>query len=164
MAHLWLVGMMGAGKTTVGVVVAQIVGLRFIDTDVKVMAETGSTISELFDEGEEVFREVEADVLSRIAEGESSVIGTGGGAVMSGRNVSVMQGSGTIILLDVDVPTIVERVGFDPDRPLFSSSEALTELFEQRREVYKAVADHVVATVGRDPQDVAKEVAACINM
>lgn len=163
MDHVWLVGMMGSGKTTVGVLVAQILGLPFVDIDAEIMADTGRTIVELFDDGEDHFRNVETEALKRIAGGERSVIGTGGGAIVLRQNVSVMQASGTIILLDVDVATIVDRVGLDPERPLLNSVDAVADIFEIRREMYNAVADHVVETVGREPSEVAREVAACID-
>ncbi len=164
MQHLWIVGMMGAGKTTVGVLVAQILDLPFIDTDAEIMVETGRTITEIFEEGETVFRQIESEVLVQVASREPSVIGTGGGVIISPHNVAVMQGSGTVLLLDVDVPTIIERVGLDPTRPLLSSVEALEELHGARNEIYHAVADLVFSTPGREPTEIAGEVAACFDM
>ncbi len=164
MGHIWLVGMMGSGKTTVGVLVAQILGLPFIDTDAFVMESTGYTINELFSRGEDVFRDAESDVIASGAEGARSVIATGGGAILSVENVATMSGSGTIILLHVDVGTIAERVDLTTDRPLLDTPGAVARILADRLSIYEDAADHVVSTVGRSPADVAEEVAACVDM
>jgi shikimate kinase len=164
MGHIWLVGMMGSGKTTVGVLAAQILGLPFVDTDAVVMESTGRTINELFAEGEAVFRSAESDVIASTADIQRSVVATGGGAILSSDNVTIMSGSGTIVLLHVDAETITERVEFMEDRPLLNSPGAVARILADRLSIYEDVADHVVSTVGRSPQDVAMEVAACVDM
>jgi shikimate kinase len=164
MGHVWLVGMMGSGKTTVGVLAAQILGLPFVDTDAVVMESTGRTISELFAEGEAVFRGAESDVIASTAGIRRSVVATGGGAILSRENVAVMSGSGTIVLLHVDAETIAERVDLTLDRPLLNSPGAVARVLADRLSIYEDVADHVVSTVGRSPREVAMEVAACVDM
>lgn len=164
MGHIWLVGMMGSGKTTVGVLVAQILGLPFIDTDTVVMESTGCTISELFSRAEGVFRDAESDVIAASADVARSVIATGGGAILSEENVSTMSGSGTIVLLNVDAGTIAERIDLTADRPLLGSPGDVARILADRLSIYENVADHVVSTVGRSPREVAEEVAACVDM
>ena len=82
MGHLWLIGMMGTGKTTVGALVAQQLGKPFVDLDTEVMVATGKTIHDLFAEGEEMFRSAESAVLIAAANRTPAVISTGGGAVL----------------------------------------------------------------------------------
>lgn len=164
MGHVWLVGMMGSGKTTVGAMVAEMLELPFVDTDSDVVTATGRTIAEMFDEGEHVFREAETRVLSSVASRERSVVSTGGGAILSEENVSTMRRSGTIVLLDVDVATIVERIDIEDERPLLRDEAAIAAILAERTEIYETVADHVVSVMNRTPQNIADEVAACVDM
>ncbi len=164
MGHIWLIGMMGSGKTTVGVLTAQILDRPFLDTDAIVMDSTGRTIQELFDDGEDVFRRAEAIAVASASAGDASVIASGGGSVLSRDNVAIMEGSGTLVLLDVDAATIAERVPIGTDRPLLQTVEAIERIIVERADVYSDVAQHVVSTVGRSPHEVAMEVAACVDM
>ncbi len=164
MGHIWLIGMMGSGKTTVGVLTAQILERSFIDTDAAVMVNTGRTIPELFAESESVFRSAEASAIADAAGADPAVIASGGGSILSRDNVAIMEGSGTIVLLDVDATSIAERVQVGGDRPLLRTEDSIRQLLDARAEVYDKVADRVVATIGRTPHDVALEVAACVDM
>lgn len=164
MTHIWLVGMMGSGKTTVGVLAAQILGLPFVDTDTVVMESTSRTIDELFAEGEAEFREAEAEVIASTADAQRSVVATGGGAILSEENVAIMSDSGTIVLLQVDAETIAERVDTTAHRPLLGPPGAVERILAARLSIYEDVADHVIATVGRSPREVAMEVTACADM
>ena len=164
MGHIWLIGMMGSGKTTVGVFAAQILDRPFLDTDAIVMTNTGRTIPELFEDGEAEFRRAESIVIASAAAEVDSVIASGGGSVLSRDNVAIMEGSGTVVLLDVDAATIAERVQIGSDRPLLQTAAAMEHILAERAEVYNDVAQHIVSTVGRTPQDVAMEVAACVDM
>lgn len=164
MGHIWLVGMMGSGKSTVGVLTAQILNRPFIDTDAEVMESTGSTIPELFAEDERRFRAAESEAIASVAQRPASVVATGGGAILSKDNVAVMSGSGTLVLLEVDAKTIGDRIGYASERPLARSPESVARVLSDRTEIYVDVADRVVPTVGRTPQDVASEVAACSDM
>ncbi|MEN8040311.1 MAG: shikimate kinase [Actinomycetota bacterium] len=164
MGHIWLVGMMGSGKTTVGVLTAQNLKVPFVDTDATVMETTGQTIGELFAVGESVFREAEARAIAAVATRPDSVVATGGGAILSTENVSVMRGSGTIVLLDVDAETIATRVEVRADRPLLDSPDAIARVLTERLSLYEDAADYVVSTIGREPTRIAMEVAACVDM
>ena len=103
-------------------------------------------------------------MIASTADIQRSVVATGGGAILSSDNVTIMSGSGTIVLLHVDAETITERVEFMEDRPLLNSPGAVARVLADRLSIYEDVADHVVSTVGRSPQDVAMEVAACVDM
>jgi shikimate kinase len=164
MGHIWLIGMMGSGKTTAGELAARKLNRPFLDTDVIVELATDQTIPELFSESEESFREAEASAIASAALRENSVIATGGGSIMSKDNVAVMQRTGMIVLLDVDAKTVSERVQIGVDRPLLQTTESIEKVMADRVLVYNKVAQHVIPTVGRRPEDVAREVAACADM
>ena len=164
MGHIWLIGMMGSGKTTAGELAARKLNRPFLDTDVIVELATDQTIPELFSESEESFREAEASAIASAALRENSVIATGGGSIMSQDNVAVMQRTGMIVLLDVDAKTVSERVQIGVERPLLQTTESIEQVMADRVLVYNKVAQHVIPTVGRRPEDVAREVAACADM
>jgi len=164
MEHIWLVGMMGSGKSTVGVLMARMLDRPFIDTDTEVVESTGRTIPELFSEGEHIFRAAESEAIAAAARGPGAVVATGGGAILSTDNVAVMSESGTLVLLEVDAETIAERIGLTSERPLAQSLHSVARILAERREIYDAVSDHVVPTVGRAPRDVASEVVLCLDM
>jgi shikimate kinase len=164
MGHIWLIGMMGSGKTTAGELAARMLDRPFLDTDVIVELETDQTIPELFSESEETFREAEASAITSAALHENAVIATGGGSILSQDNVAVMQRTGMIVLLDVDAETVAERIQVDVVRPLLPTTESIASVMADRVLVYNNVAEHVIPTVGRRPEDVAKEVAACADM
>jgi shikimate kinase len=153
--------MMGTGKTTVGALVAAQMSRPFADLDTEIMVHTRRTIPELFEVGEERFREMEAMVLARLAEADPSVISTGGGAILRAENLEIMKRTGTLVLLTATVEEIVTRIGDDANRPLARNLEALSELAASRQPAYDAAADVTVDTQDRSPEVVAKEVAAC---
>lgn len=164
MGHIWLIGMMGSGKTTVGVLAAQILARPFLDTDAMVMSSTGRTIPELFEESEATFRMAESSALATAAALPDAVIASGGGSILSQGNVVVMQKSGAIVLLDVDAETIAKRVTPDANRPLLRNASSIETILAERADVYSTAAQHVVSTVGRNPHEIAREVAACVDM
>lgn len=161
MGHIWLIGMMGVGKTTVAAIVAERLELPLTDTDAMVMERAGRTIPQIFAEGEASFRAIESAVVAEIANGAASVVATGGGVVLDERNVAAMRRAGTTILLTADVETIMHRLGEVHDRPLYTDSETLTRVDRERAQTYAAAADHVVDTDGRTMHDVAEEVIRC---
>jgi shikimate kinase len=164
MGHIWLIGMMGSGKTTTGVLAARILDRPFIDTDAAVMVDTGMTIPELFQESESTFRGAESAAIASAAGQDDAVIATGGGAILAGDNVTIMERTGTIVLLDADAGTIAERVVPATDRPLLGDPDSIERILDERADVYKGVAHHIVSTVGRTTDEVALEVASCVDM
>lgn len=165
MAQIWLSGMMGVGKTTVGAIVAERLQLPILDTDAIVMESTGRTIPELFAESEWLFRAHERSAVVVAAGYGDAVIATGGGAVLDPPNVEVMHSTGRIVVLTAETSDIERRVALDEGhRPLASDPVSIARLNEDRRPRYEAVADHVVDTTGRTPVDVAEEVIACVAM
>jgi len=135
--HVWLTGLPGAGKSTVGPLLAAALGLRFVDVDEVVVSEGGRSIPELFEvEGEDGFRARERDVIRRLAAGDRAVIATGGGALQSVATRDLCKRSGEVVWLRVDVGVAVSRIGSGIGRPLFATGDAAAVMsaLEIRRE------------------------------
>lgn len=162
--HLWLIGMMGAGKTRVGRAVAAAADVPFRDTDEEVTSRLGCSIGELWGaRGEAAFRDMEAAAVRRLAAGPRAVIATGGGAVLDEGNVAAMRTSGLVVWLEASPATLVRRVGSGRGRPLLEASDPaarLEELLTERESHYRAAAHRRVRTDGRRPDDIAEEVLA----
>jgi len=139
--NIYLIGMMGCGKSAVGDVLARRMGTyNFLDSDVIIESATNMSIPEIFkSEGEEGFRDVEAQVLDSIHAYGRCVIGTGGGMVCRIQNWSKLQ-TGIVIYLDVSPEIILKRIGKDPNRPLLQTDdplETINKLMESREGRYK---------------------------
>ncbi|MEL6471065.1 MAG: shikimate kinase [Cyanobacteria bacterium J06623_4] len=137
--NLYLVGMMGAGKTTIGRKLATRLGYRFLDTDALIEQSTGRTVTDVFaKEGEAGFREIETQVLAQVSTHTSLVVATGGGIVTQQMNWSYLQ-HGVVIWLDVPVAVLASRLSGDSTRPLIQDvdlSEKLTKLLAERSDRY----------------------------
>lgn len=148
--NIFLVGLMGAGKTTVGRALAKRLGLRFVDSDHEIEERTGATIPLIFEiEGEESFRRREADVIRDLTEEEGIVLATGGGAILSPENREYLKAHGTVIYLRASVNSIMHRTSNDRSRPLLQTADPrkkLEELSVQREPLYTEVADIVIDT------------------
>lgn len=164
MGHIWLIGMMGSGKSTVGEMAANLLDRPFVDTDSAVVTVTGRTIPDLFGESEALFRETESLVIAEASTDRAAVIASGGGAILSSANVDVMTATGMIILLDVDATSVIERLSMDQERPLLNVEADVHRLLSERSDLYRAAAHQVVQTVGRTPAEIATEVATCADM
>jgi shikimate kinase len=159
--NLYLVGMMGSGKSTAGRHLAEQLGYRFLDADSSIEQVAGRSISELFaSEGEAGFRDLEAAVLNQIASWHSLVVATGGGVVTRPENWGQMQ-QGVVIWLDAPDALLLERLSADPTpRPLMQSedpAQRLAELMGQRRPLYAQADVHIVQD-GRAPDQVAEQI------
>jgi 3-dehydroquinate synthase len=145
-----LIGMMGSGKTTVGRLLAKQLGKTFIDSDEEIQRRTGVTIPHIFDvEGEAGFRQRESAVLEDLAERSDLVLATGGGAILSPHNRSVLKASGAVVYLKSNVHDLWQRTRHDTNRPLLQTADPrgkLQELFEQRDPLYAEIADIVMQT------------------
>ena len=156
--HLWLIGMMGSGKSVVGAAVAPRLGRPLVDTDTEVEALAGTTITDLFEtDGEAAFRHLESVVISRVAAGPPAVVATGGGAVLDAHNVAAMRASGRIVWLSAAPDVLVKRLDGGAGRPLLGADvrPTLSRLLNRRRPLYAAIADTEVPTDGHGVQDVA---------
>jgi len=155
-----LVGPPGSGKSTVGAVLAELLGVALHDTDAAIEAASGRTIADIFVEsGEPVFRALERAEVARAVATEPGVLALGGGAVLDAGTREVLAGQ-TVVFLDVGIADASRRVGFDQSRPLLAVNPraAWVRLMNDRRPVYEAVSSHRVDTAGRTPEDVAAEV------
>lgn len=146
--NVYLVGLMGAGKTTIGRSLAKRLGVSFVDSDREVEARTGVSIPTVFEiEGEEGFRKREAQVIADLAQINSQVVATGGGAVLRIENRTCMASSGFVVYLNVPPHTLWERTRHDRNRPLLQVEDPLLklqELYAQRDPLYRDVADLVI--------------------
>ena len=165
---LWLVGMMGSGKTTVGMEVAKRIGVEFVDTDVLITSLGGRSIPDIWSEdGEPAFRSMETAMIESAATAAEAVVGTGGGVVLSEANIEAMRNSGPVVWLNATPATLATRVGHLGGRPLLADEEdpeqVLASILEARRERYETAAHHVVVTDNRTVDDIATEVLALWN-
>lgn len=163
--NLYLIGMMGSGKTTVGHLLANEMGYRFFDTDDAIAQVAHQSINEIFTrEGEDAFRELETEVLAEVSAYTRLAIATGGGIVLRRQNWSYLQ-QGLVIWLDVPVEILISRLAGDQTRPLLQDTDPagkLQTLLEQRRSLY-AQADLRIAVAGGDtPEQVAARVIEAI--
>lgn len=151
MSHLFLLGFMGAGKTTVGAELARCLELPFVDLDERVVQQTGRSIMAIFEtEGEFFFREVESRVLADVANEKPAVISTGGGIISRSDNWAIMENCGKTVYLRAAWPTLERRIGSGAGRPLASQNDGgskLRALFDQRCPLYEQ-ADVIVDTDG----------------
>ena len=166
---LVLVGPPASGKTTVGTGVADILGVPFRDTDADIEAVAGMTVADVFvQHGEPYFRALEEQAVARAMADHQGVLALGGGAVTSAatRELLVAHGrqGGTVVWLDVDLPSAARRVGLSRDRPILGVNPRamLRTMLEQRAPLYGEVATLTVATGGRTPEDVVAEVLAAL--
>jgi shikimate kinase len=157
-----LVGMMGAGKTTIGHLVSAKLGWRDLDSDAEVEEATGLTVPALFArDGEEAFRQAESDALAlACASPDPVVVSVAGGAVLRPANRALIASSGTVVWLRARPATLATRVGDGTGRPLLDGDPlaVLTELSEVRRPFYAEVAGTTIDVDDLSPEDVASQV------
>lgn len=148
--NLFLIGLMGAGKTTVGKILAKRLHWPFYDSDHEIEARTGVKIPTIFEiEGESGFRNREVETIAELVEVPHIVLATGGGAVLRQENRDALKRNGTIIYLRANVDDLYERTKHDRNRPLLQTDNPkakLQALFEQRDPIYRELADVVIDT------------------
>jgi len=156
---VYLVGMPGSGKSTVGPELARRLGVPFVELDAEVERAAGRTVREVFEqEGEARFREFEAGALVGVAAHDPSVVSCGGGVVLEPANRVTLRATGEVVFLSVPLEILKGRVHPAAERPLIRAEGDLERLFEEREALYREFAAHVV-----DGSGSAEEVAAAIE-
>lgn len=150
-SNIFLIGPMGAGKTTIGKKLARQLDMEFIDSDRAIEDHTGANIPLIFElEGEEGFRKREATILDQLTKKKNIVLATGGGVVLNATNREHLKNRGTVFYLSSDLKTLLERTHKDKNRPLLHSDESpkkiLSRLMKERDALYKETADHIIDT------------------
>lgn len=164
---VFLVGPMGAGKSTIGRLLAAELNLNFRDSDRVIEERTGADIPWIFDmEGEEGFRERETAVLLELTNERDAVIATGGGIVLRAQNRELMKSSGFVCYLTASIDQLVERTARDKKRPLLqveNPRQKIIDLLALRDPLYQEAADFIVSTDRRSPKAVAQEIASLVQ-
>jgi shikimate kinase len=152
---VYLVGMPGSGKSTVGPELAARLGVPFVELDAEVQRAAGRTVAEIFQQdGEARFRELEAAALSEAATRDPSVVSCGGGVVLEPANRVTLRATGEVVFLSVPLEVLASRVRPAAERPLIRAAGDLERLFAQREPLYREFAAHVVDASG-PPEEVA---------
>ncbi|MEU6527037.1 shikimate kinase [Streptomyces sp. NPDC046924] len=157
---------MGVGKSTVGRLLAERLGVGYRDTDDDIVAAQGRTIAEIFvDEGEAAFRAIEKQAVRAALAGHEGVLALGGGAVLDADTRALLAVE-RVVYLSMDVEEAVRRTGLNAARPLLAVNprKQWRELMEARRHLYEEVATAVVATDGRTPEEVTRSALDALEM
>ncbi len=150
--NLFIIGPMGAGKTTIGKRLARELKLEFIDLDQAIESHTGASIPLIFDiEGEAGFRRRESDLLRRLVSREGILLATGGGAILAEENRHLLRDNGLVIYLKTPVDEQLRRLKHDRSRPLLQAAdrrERLLQMAQQRNPLYEQTADLIIHSSG----------------
>ena len=160
--NIVLCGMMGVGKSSVGVRIAELTGRMWYDTDV-VITDRHGRISDIFEYyGEPHFRALETEIVRELSGKDKLVISTGGGLVLKPENSELLKQNGRIFFMRATFETLLKRVRADETRPLLKNTgktaEARGKLLAERTPIYEHVADYIVDTDGKSVDEVAREI------
>ena len=160
--NLYLIGFMGVGKSAVSRYLDVECHMHRVEMDQEIERREGRTISQIFaQEGEEYFRERETELLRELSKKQDIVVSCGGGVPKREENIRLMKESGTVVWLEAEPETILERVSRNNNRPLLEGKkniEAIRDMMQERRPFYKGAADICVKADGRSVASVAKEI------
>lgn len=166
--NLTLVGPMGAGKSTIGRLLAKELGLPFKDSDRVIEERTGAGIPLIFElEGEQGFRDREQQIIAELMQQRGLVLATGGGAVLRAENRAVLASGSLVIYLHTSVEHQLERTARDRNRPLLQTEnprQVLEELLKVREPLYREIADIVIETDIRPPRMVVQEILGQLDL
>ncbi len=153
MANIFLIGMPGVGKTTVGKTLAKQLGLRFVDADKELVAKMGVSIATIFEiEGEAGFRLREAELVSQLVRERGIILATGGGAILDPANRAILREHGAVVYLQAGLTELRERTRRDTKRPLLQGDDpeaVLSALLKVREPLYSEAA-HIVVNASRE--------------
>lgn len=160
MSNIYLIGMAGCGKSTVGYTLAERLKMALIDTDRSIEKTVKMSIPEIFErDGEKVFRGIESTILEQCSKHENAVISTGGGIILDPKNIEIME-KGHIVFLDASMSEILSRLDGDNTRPLLQGhTEArLKKLFAERTDIYEDIAHVIVCVDEKNPPEIVDEI------
>ncbi len=165
--NLILIGYRGTGKTTVGRILASRLGLRLISLDALIIEKAGASIPEIVDQhGWDHFRGLEKEVVKESCGSDGQVLDCGGGVILREDNIRELKRAGNIIWLRASVKTIVERIHADDQRPSLTGRKSFVqeveEVLSEREPKYRAAADIIVDTEGKNPEAVVEEIMSRI--
>ena len=159
--NIFLIGFMGAGKSTISDYLKNALAMDVVEMDQCIVERQGMSISDIFETyGEEYFRELETNLLIEMQSRSNVVVSCGGGVPMRERNVAEMKKNGRVVLLTAKPETILERVKDNHDRPLLENNKNVSfiaDLLEKRRAKYEAAADIVIQTDGKSELEICEE-------
>ncbi|MCH7816092.1 MAG: shikimate kinase AroK [Proteobacteria bacterium] len=160
--NVFLVGPMGVGKTTIGRVLAELLGLEFFDSDREIETSTGADIPWIFDvEGESGFRIRESRMIDQLSGKQNIVMATGGGAVLAEENRKRLKDRGVVVYLRASINQQIERTTRDKNRPLLQTSDPeqkIRELMKIRDPLYSELADIIIDTNRRNPRALSHDI------
>lgn len=161
--NIFLIGPMGAGKSTIGRHLAELLNKDFRDSDSEIEKRTGAGIPLIFEiEGETGFRTRESSIIDDLTRLSNMVLATGGGAVLSPDNRKILRERGIVVYLHAPLETLLQRTHRDRHRPLLQTDDrrrTLEDILKAREPVYRQAADMVIETSHRSPVSVAREIA-----
>ena len=159
--NIFLIGFMGAGKSTISDYLKNVLAMDVVEMDQCIVERQGMSISDIFETyGEEYFRELETNLLIEMQSQSNVVVSCGGGVPMRERNVVEMKKNGRVVLLTAKPETFLERVKDNHDRPLLENNKTvpfIADLMEKRRTKYEAAADIVIQTDGKSELEICEE-------
>lgn len=165
--RIFLVGPMGAGKTTIGKQLAQSLGMEFNDSDLAIQRRTGVDIPTIFEyEGEDGFRQREQQAIDELTQIDNQVLATGGGAVIRADNRQHLSARGIVVYLACSAQQQYERTYRDRNRPLLQTEnplERLQTLMAEREPLYRETADYEVSTEGRNATVVVNDILGLLR-
>ena len=160
--NIFLIGLMGSGKTSIGKILAKNLKKSFLDIDNEIINKMNLTISEIFEKyGETKFREMESEILHSLTIDKNAVISTGGGIILNKKNISKMKGVGVIVHLDIDIKTQIFRVKNTKNRPLLDGKDLQDKLKKmkiERDKIYKEISDITIITTKKSKSNILTEI------
>lgn len=160
--NIILIGMMGSGKSSIGIALSYNIGWDFVDFDDLIEKKEGRTISEIFsNDGEEYFRKVESNILKEF-KGKHIIVATGGGIVENVENIDILKKVGTVFYLKASAEELYKRVQKETHRPLVKDEESFKQILKRREKLYEK-ADFTIDTTKKRTGDIAEEIYEKIN-
>ncbi len=165
--NIFLIGFMGSGKSTIAKLLSKETSRELVEMDETIEAEANMTINEIFEKyGETYFRDLESQLIERIAQKGGAVVSCGGGAVLREENIENMKKNGKIIYLSATPETIYERVRFSTNRPLLNGNmnvEYISQLMQKRLPMYENAADEIIDVNQKGKGEIVIEISTCFQ-